>query len=94
MFLHLGNEKLVLAKDIIGIFDYNLIKKSRITKEFMEIITNEEALEEASADKKVKSFVVTKDKVYLSPISSVTLQKRILNFAYQNELENDEEYFQ
>lgn len=93
MFLHLGSEKSLLNKEIIGIFDYNLIKKSRITKEFMEIITNEGAIEQTNIDKKVKSFIVTKDKVFLSPISSLTLQKRILNAAYQNEQENSEGIF-
>jgi len=79
MFLHLGSEVLVFQKDIIGIFDYNLIKKSRATKEFMEIAANEHLVIRGEEDKKIKSFIVTSKKIYLSPISADTLQKRVMS---------------
>jgi hypothetical protein len=85
VFLHLGEEKSVRHSDIIGIFNYELIKKSKSTKKFIDIMTYEGVLEKVSKDKKIKSFVVAKDKVFLSPISSTTLQKRILNFLSQND---------
>jgi hypothetical protein len=84
VFLHLGEEQLVLSKDIIGIFDYNLVKKSRDTKEFIEIVTDEMVIEKISKNKEIKSFIITKDKVFLSPISSLTLQKRASDVSYQN----------
>lgn len=80
MFLHLGEEKSIQNKDIIGIFNYELIKKSKSTKEFIDIMTHEGVLEKVSKNNKIKSFVVAKEKVFLSPISSTTLQKRVLNF--------------
>ncbi len=80
MFLHLGGEKSVLKKQIIGIFDYDLIKKSRITKEFMDIAINENLIEQKKNGNKIKSFILTTDKIYFSPISSVTLQKRVVNY--------------
>lgn len=81
MFLHLGEERSILNQDILGIFDYKLVKKSKITKEFMDLVVHDQTLEKVSMDKEVKSFVVTKEKVFLSPISSLTLQKRILKFT-------------
>jgi hypothetical protein len=82
VFLHLGGGQVILNKDIIGIFNYNLVNKSRDTKEFIEIITDEQSAEKISKDKKCKSFIVTNDKIFLSPISSLTLQKRVLNFPH------------
>lgn len=82
MFLHLGSELLVLKKDIIGIFDYDIVKKSKDTKEFMEIAINEGTINKIKGNNKHKSFVITDKQVYLSPISSLTLEKRILNYEY------------
>lgn len=81
MFLHLGGENSVLKKKIIGIFDYDLIKKSKITKEFMDIANDENLVEQKSSGNKIKSFILTTDKIYFSPISSVTLQRRTVNYA-------------
>jgi hypothetical protein len=83
VFIHLGEEKAILNRDLIGIFNYELIKKSKTAKEFIDIMAHDGVLEKVSKDKKIKSFVVAKDKVFLSPISSTTLQKRILNFTSQ-----------
>lgn len=79
MFLHLGENVVVPIKDIIGIFDlqnsmygYDTVQFLRMAEEdgFVEKITNE----------KPKSFVIAevnkKSKIYLSPISSSTLNKR------------------
>lgn len=85
MFLHLGEEKSILYKDIIGIFDYDLVKKSEVTKEFLDLAVYEQVVEEVSSEKEIKSFIVTKDKVFLSPISSLTLKNRILNFSGQKD---------
>ena len=84
MFLHLGEEKSISNKEIIGIFNYELVKKSKATKEFIDIMTVDGVLQKVSEDKEVKSFVVGNDKVFLSPISSVTLQNRILNYISRN----------
>jgi len=84
VFLHLGEEKSISNKEIIGIFNYELVKKSKATKEFIDIMTVDGVLQKVSEDKEVKSFVVGNDKVFLSPISSVTLQNRILNYISRN----------
>ncbi|MGI6607297.1 MAG: extracellular matrix regulator RemB [Peptococcia bacterium] len=80
MFLHLGSKVSVLKKDIIGIFDYNLIKKSRVTKEFLEIAANEHLIIQEKDVKKIKSFIVATGNIYFSPISADTLQKRVMSY--------------
>jgi hypothetical protein len=79
MYLHLGNEQVILTKKIIGIFDIENTSVSKNTKDFLYsaekngnviYVTNELP----------KSFVVCKDKdgekVYISQISAATLKKR------------------
>ena len=85
MFLHLGEEKSIRNKEIIGIFNYELIKKSKATKEFIDIMNYDGVVQKVSKEKEVKSFIVSNDKVFLAPISSVTLQKRILNSIGRND---------
>ncbi len=77
MFLHLGSDVSVLQKDIIGIFDFKLINKSRITKEFIEVAASEQLIKKEAYKLKAKSIILTTDKIYFSPISTETLQKRV-----------------
>ena len=79
MYLHLGNDFVVLERDIVGIFDLDTTTNSKNTRKFL-----------SSAEKKgdvlcvtddlPKSFVVCnhggKRKIYLSQISTLTLNKR------------------
>ncbi|MFZ5645082.1 MAG: extracellular matrix regulator RemB [Bacillota bacterium] len=78
MFLHLGGDTVALKKDIIAILDY---KKgfSAINKEFMEIARDEGFIENISEQGKEKSYVITSDKIFISPISCSTLKKRSSN---------------
>jgi hypothetical protein len=89
LFLHLGGELSVLKKDVVGIFDYYLLKKSKITKEFLEVVDSEGCLDKKYDINKIKSFIVTQRKIYLSPISSITLQKRMMDYNYSQE-DNEE----
>ena len=79
MFLHIGGDVVVPIKNIIAIFDIDTTTVSRDTKEFLKVAEEEGFIESISADLP-KSFIITetdkKSKIYLSPISSVTLQKR------------------
>lgn len=81
MFLHLGGETIVPKKDIIAILDY---KKgfSVINKEFMKTAGEEGFILSISESGKEKSYIITSDKIYISPISCSTLKKRSLeNFS-------------
>lgn len=79
MFLHLGGRVVVPVKDIIAIFDIDKTTISNDTKDFLKI-AEEEGFIETISEEIPKSFIMTENenisKIYLSPISSVTLQKR------------------
>jgi len=75
MFLHLGADVVVPKKDIIAILEINT-RSSPITKEFLEIARDEGFIEYISENNKEKSYLVTTDKIYFSPISCTTLKKR------------------
>lgn len=79
MFLHLGENVVVPVKDIIGIFDIETTMYSSDTIQFLRM-AEEDGFVERITKEKPKSFVIAevnkKSKVYLSPISSVTLGKR------------------
>lgn len=79
MFIHLGGDVVIPVKNIIAIFDIDATTVSKDTKEFLAV-AEEEGFIEAVSDEIPKSFIITenekKSKIYLSPISSMTLQKR------------------
>jgi ribosomal protein S8 len=79
MFLHIGGDTVIPIKNIIAIFDMDTTKVSKDTKEFLKIAEEEGFIKNISQDLP-KSFIITetdkKSKIYLSPISSGTLQKR------------------
>lgn len=78
MYLHLGGNTTVAIKDVIVIIDINS-KNSKITQEFLKTAEEEGFIEKTSEDQP-KTIVVAetnkKSKIYLSPISSMTLYKR------------------
>ena len=78
MFLHIGQEVSILVKNIIAIIDYDTTGFSASTEEFLEIANDEGFV--VSLTDKPNSFIITMDKVYLSPISSITLYKRTKEF--------------
>jgi len=79
MFLHIGGDYVVSIRNIIAIMDLETTTISKDTKEFLKI-AEEEGFVKSISEEIPKSFIITevdkKSKIYLSPISSVTLQKR------------------
>lgn len=79
MFLHIGGDYVVSIRNIIAIMDLETTTISKDTKEFLKI-AEEEGFVKSISDEIPKSFIITevdkKSKIFLSPISSVTLQKR------------------
>jgi ribosomal protein S8 len=88
LFLHLGGDIVIPSKSIIAILDIDTTTISKDTKEFLKISEEEGFIETVSKKDLPKTFIVTesdkKSKIYLSPISSVTLLKRA---RYMNKLE-------
>ncbi|MBE6780015.1 MAG: DUF370 domain-containing protein [Clostridia bacterium] len=76
MYIHLGNEIVVKEDEIVGIFDLDTTTVSKHSRKFLEISEKQKKVINVSYELP-KSFVVTKDKkVYISQISTATLQKR------------------
>lgn len=75
MFIHLGGEKIIRASELIAIFDISIEKSSKISKQFILQAVKDKKTEQIG-EEDCKSLVVTKSKVYYSPISSTTLKKR------------------
>jgi len=79
MYLHLGQNIVVPESDVIGIFDLDNTTGSHITRKYLSDAEKSDRLISIS-DELPKSFVVCSDdndiKIYLSQLSSQTLQKR------------------
>ena len=75
MLLHIGDDKVITKESIVAILDINTTS-SPITKDFLEIASDEGFIERVSETKET-SFVVTAEKIYYSPISCSTLKKRV-----------------
>ena len=79
MYIHLGNEMVVNENEIIGIFDLETTTISKHTRKFLEIAEKQKQVINVSYELP-KSFIVTSKnqdkKVYISQISTITLQKR------------------
>ncbi|WP_303874715.1 extracellular matrix regulator RemB [Tepidanaerobacter acetatoxydans] len=83
LFLHIGGDVSVLAKDVILILDLKSIGTGVASQEFLEISRDEGLITEIGPGEP-KSVVLTTERVYLSPISSLTLGGRakfLQNFA-------------
>lgn len=77
MFIHIGGEKVVRTKDIIIIINANEINLKK-NSSFLENLENTYQIEKINDQ--IKSFIITVDKIYYSPISSLTLNKRANNY--------------
>lgn len=90
MFLHLGQDTIITTDEIIGIFDIDTTTVSKATRTYLSAKEKSGNIVNVSYELP-KSFIVTYKKkskektVYISPISSITLLKRIENVNYIKE---------
>jgi len=80
MFLHLGGNTVVPSQEIIAILDVET-EKLPVTREFLVIAGDEGFIKNIAPKEKAKSFVITNDQIFLSPISYTTLKKRSKSFS-------------
>ncbi|MDP4171268.1 MAG: DUF370 domain-containing protein [Bacillota bacterium] len=73
MYIHLGEEMIIQARDIIAILDKDSVNNSPLVEEFLN---RQDGMVKNSSNTLFKSIVVTMDKVYFSPLSSGTLKRR------------------
>ena len=75
MFLHIGNNVLIKKEDIIGIFNIASLAEDLKGKKFLNEIRARKDVHDISGGKQT-SIVLTSDGVYISRISTATLQGR------------------
>ena len=80
MYLHIGNGENIRTDDIIGIFDLDTATVSKRTRDFLSKNEKMENIINVSYEIPL-SFIVCRDKekntkIYFSPVSSTTLNKR------------------
>lgn len=81
MYLHLGESTIVSKKDIVGIFDLDTTTVMKSSRNYLNKAEKEKRAVTVSYELP-KSFVVCsnkkdkKQKIYISQLSSVTLEKR------------------
>lgn len=91
MFLHLGQDTVIIEDDIIGIFDLDTTTVSKPTRDYLKTMQNGGNVINVSYDLP-KSFVITckkkskNKKMYISPISTATLLKRSENVNYLKDI--------
>ena len=82
MYLHIGNQKNIREKDIIGIFDADRTTTSWITRRYLSEAQRQN-LVRAANDEIPKSFILYRDpvsgqcKIYFSQLSTAALTGRI-----------------
>lgn len=84
MFLHLGGDVIVHEKDIIAIFDIESSTNSLASRDFLKVVDEEGFINIIGEKGKEKSFIITTNNVFLSPISSYTLMKRANNPVFED----------
>ena len=75
MFIHLGENTVITDEIIIGIFDMDTSTVNKATRDYLSKAEKTGRVEYVNYDLP-KSFIVTDDKVYISPVNTSTLNKR------------------
>lgn len=77
MYLHVGGEYTISSRYIIGIF--NLESVTSIQKDMIHFLSHMEKEDKVEyiSEEIPRTVVVTNEKVYFTPISTLTLKKRI-----------------
>lgn len=84
MYLHIGNNKNIRMKDIVGIFDADTATVSAVTKKYLSAAEREKCVLFAS-EELPKSFVLYKEKnnkyfICFSQLSTASLAGRMEQF--------------
>jgi len=82
VYVHLGGDVVVPIQEIIGIFDARLLEANVDNERFMEMARSQGRIRAEVAREDRKAVVVTTAGVYTSPISSLTLQRRVTHVQW------------
>jgi hypothetical protein len=75
-YLPLSNTKAIALRGLIGIFDLDTVTVSRHSRDFLSKAQQRGQVHDAGGDLP-KSFALTDGGVWLSPLNSATLHKRL-----------------
>jgi len=75
MYIHAGNGFVLKDSEIVGIFDIEVCSLSKKTRQFLSSCQRNDMIVDAAEDLP-KSFIVTKDKTYISGVAAATLRQR------------------
>lgn len=76
MFLHIGGEVMVPLNELIAIIDLETGRRREVNCEFLNFAAGEKQVVHVGRPERGKSIVVTKRRIYYSPISVDTLTRR------------------
>jgi len=79
MFLHLGGDVLINQNKVVAILDLETASKGANKDSLFYKIKESGLIKYVSEEGKEKSFIITTDGYYYSPISSTTLLKRSIS---------------
>jgi len=79
MFLHLGGDVLINQNKVVAILDLETANKGANKDSLFYKIKESGLIKCVSEEGKEKSFIITTDGYYYSPISSTTLLKRSIS---------------
>jgi extracellular matrix regulatory protein B len=72
MYIHVGNDYVIRISEIVAVLDKKVIKFNNGNYSFNEI-----SFEQLDSNPSWKSIIITDSKVFLSPLSTNTIKKRI-----------------
>lgn len=76
MYLNISEKNAVSTKNIIGIFDMDLTTISKKTRDFLNSEQKKGRILE-NLNELPRSFILAEEGVYLSPVNTVTLKRRL-----------------
>ena len=77
MFVHIGGEYTILSKSIVGLVNLEAVPASSSDMNAFLKISEDDNILEYVSEEIPRSIVITDDRVYVSPLSVSTLNKRI-----------------
>lgn len=75
MYVHIGGDRMVEAGSIIAILDADILTVSSVTRQMFSHLKGQGKVEDLAPGER-KSLVLTTDRLWVSPIASVTLARR------------------
>lgn len=74
MFIYIGNDLVIESKQILAIFEIDLVNHSKRLSSIVKKSAQNDTLLGSKED--AKSVIITDDHVYYSPLSTLTLKNR------------------